>query len=59
MAKYIVYCLNEAGKIWRSEWIDAPTDKDALAAAEALDLPHGCEVWKNDRCVGRVGDGSD
>ena len=54
MAKYIVYCLNEAGKIWRSEWIDADSDEEALDIARALRLPHGCEVWDHDRPVGTV-----
>ncbi len=54
MAKYIVYCLRASGEIWKSDWIDADTDEDALAAARAMDLPHGCEVWQRDRRVGRV-----
>ncbi len=59
MAKYIVYCLNETGKIWRSEWIDADGDEEALATARAMDLPNGCEVWDHDRCVGKVDTASD
>ncbi len=59
MAKYIVYCLNEAGKIWRSEWVDADSDEEALDAARAIDRPHGCEVWDHDRLVGRVEGGPD
>ena len=59
MAKYIVYCLNEAGKIWRSEWIDADSDEEALAEARAKDFPHGCEVWKGDTHVGNVGKAAD
>jgi hypothetical protein len=56
VAKYILYCLNEAGRIWRSESLDAASDEDALAAARAMDLPHGSEVWQRDRMVGRVGE---
>ena len=54
MAKYIVYCFNEAGKIWRSEWIDADSDEDALGTARALGFEHGCEVWLNARRVGTI-----
>jgi Leu/Phe-tRNA-protein transferase len=54
VAKYIVYCLNEAGNIWRSEWIDADSDEEALDTARALGLAHGCEVWDRDRPVGKV-----
>ena len=59
MAKYIVYCLNEAGNIWRSEWIEADSDKQAVAKATAQSFPHGCEVWDRDRFVGRVGGRAD
>lgn len=54
MAKYIVYCFNRAGRIHRSEWIDAQNDDQALATARAMKLPHGCEVWQRDRCVGSI-----
>lgn len=58
MADYIVYCLNEAGSIWRSEWIAAVNDADALAKARAMELPNGCEIWEKERFVSRVGAGS-
>ena len=54
MAKYIVYCLNEAGKIRRSEWIDADSDEEALAEARALKLSYDCEVWKGNDHIGDV-----
>jgi len=54
MAKYIVYRLNEAGKIRHSEWIDARSDEAALAEARALNLSDGCEVWQRNRLVGRI-----
>ena len=54
MGKYIVYRLNEVGKIRHSEWIDADSDEQALAAARALKSSNGCEVWQRDRLVGRV-----
>lgn len=54
MAKYIVYCFNRAGRIHRSEWIDANGDEDALDKARAMELPDGCEVWERERCVGTV-----
>lgn len=54
MAKYIVYCLDQAGRFERAEWIDAANDAEALAAARAMDLPNGCEVWLKDRMVGKV-----
>lgn len=59
MAKYIVYCLNEAGKIRRSEWIDADSDEEALAGARAKDFPYGCEVWKGNTHVGDLGGAPD
>ena len=53
-ANYIVYILDGAGKIQRSEWIAAADDADALAQVEALKLPVECEFWQRDRRVGRV-----
>lgn len=54
VAKYVVYCLNEAGKIWRREWIDADGDEEAIAAAQEMKLPNGCEIWDHDRFIGKV-----
>ena len=54
MAKYIVYCFNRAGRIHRSEWIDADSDEDALAKTRAMHLTHKCEVWERNRLVGTV-----
>ena len=59
MAKYIVYCFNRAGRIHRSEWIDAASDEQALAQARAMELSHRCEVWERDRRVGSVEGNSD
>jgi hypothetical protein len=59
MAKYIVYSLTESGTIRRSDWLDADTDENALAAARAMNLPHGGELWQRDRRVGRIDAGAD
>ena len=55
MPAYILYSLDEAGKIARSEPLEAKDDAAALEQARALAGPHGCEVWQRERIVGRVG----
>jgi len=54
MATYILYCLDGAGKITRSDPLEAENDEQALAKAEALGLSTECELWLRDRLVGRV-----
>ena len=53
-ANYIVYVLDGAGKIRRAEWIEAASDRQALARARGLAEVGGCEVWQRDRRIGRV-----
>jgi hypothetical protein len=50
-AYYIVYLLDGDGRIRGSEWIAAPCDADAIAAARAIDHPFGCELWQRDRKI--------
>ena len=55
MPNYIVYRLNETGRIRGAEWIGAVDDEDALLLARALLPGVSCEVWQRDRRIGRVG----
>ena len=55
MPNYIVYRLNETGRIRGSEWIGAVDDEDALLLARALLPGISSEVWQRDRRVGRLG----
>ena len=55
MPNYIVYRLNDAGRIRGAEWIGARDDEHALRVARALVPGASCEVWQLDRRIGRVG----
>jgi hypothetical protein len=53
--EYKVYYLDDTGRIARGpEGIDAKSDDEALALIQARKLSVGCEVWDQDRLVGRV-----
>lgn len=54
MKTYILYSFNEAGRISRSEPIEAEDDNAALTAARLLKRSNDCELWLRDRCVGPV-----
>lgn len=54
MPAYTLYSLDEAGKIVRSEPLEAKDDADALEQARLLGRPHDCELWLRERIVGRV-----
>ena len=54
MAIYVLYCLDGAGKITRSDPLEAEHDTQALERARELKLLNECELWLRDRCIGRV-----
>ena len=54
MTTYVLYSFNDAGKISRSDPIEADNDEEALIAARALKRPNDCELWLRDRRIGRV-----
>jgi len=51
---YKLYYLGDDGKITRSDWIDAQTDEEAVAIAQAMEKNVDCEIWKGNRLVARV-----
>jgi hypothetical protein len=51
---YRVYCFDGIGKVWTAEWIQAPTDEEAIEAARAMDVGVKCEVWEGRRLVATV-----
>jgi hypothetical protein len=55
---YIVYILNDEGRIRGAEWIAACDDADALAQVQRLNLAARCELWQRDRKIGAVGPGA-
>ena len=54
MPSYRLYCLDEAGKIVKAEWLDNDSDSDALEEARQRQHPVPCELWERQRLVGTV-----
>jgi hypothetical protein len=54
-ANYIVYFLDDGGKIRGAEWIAAWDDADALAQARGLAGSGSCELWQRARRIARLG----
>ena len=56
MAAYRLYCLDGAGGINTADWIDAPSDDDAVRQAKKM--KNGalkCEIWRESHLVGILG----
>ncbi len=54
MPEYRLYCLNDTGRITKSHEITASSDREAVAKAEAMKLPHNCELWDHGRIVAKL-----
>lgn len=50
-SQYRVYCFDAASKIVSADWIDASSDEEALAKAEAKGFGSQCELWQGKRLV--------
>ena len=57
MPDYRLYHLDGAGCVKVVEWLDAPGDENAIAAAKFHDMFAQCEVWQGRRLVTRLGRG--
>ncbi len=51
MPYYRLYCLNEAGRFYTCDEIDAPDDADAIRQAEELRPGVAAELWQQGRKV--------
>ena len=54
MADYRVYCFDGAGRMESAEIIQAENDTEALAVAWTMNKAINCEVWDQNRFVGRL-----
>ena len=52
--RYRVYCYDGARKVVSADWIDAATDEDAIAKAEAAGFGDKCEIWDGKRLVAQL-----
>ena len=51
---YRVYCYDGARKIVSADWIEAVSDEDAIAKAEAAGFGDKCEIWDGNRMVAQL-----
>jgi hypothetical protein len=53
---YRVYCLDAEHHMVSADWIEAVSDEDAIALAEARGFGSKCEVWEGRRLVAELGE---
>ena len=53
---YRVCCFDAARKILSADLIEAASDEDAIATAEAAGLGTHCEIWDGNRLVAQLRD---
>ncbi len=55
MADYRLYCLNSENRIAAAaEWIQAPTDEQAILLVQSRKLRFRAELWDGNRLVARI-----
>lgn len=59
MPDYRLLCFDEVGGITCAKWLDASTDKEAVANAHLSDGGNSCEIWCDQRLVIKIANGSD
>lgn len=53
---YRVYCLDNDKHMVSADWIEAASDEDAIATAEAQGFGSKCEIWEGQRLVAQLED---
>ena len=56
MKSYRVYCFDAAHKVLTADWLQAASDEDAIAKAEAQGFGTKCEIWDGKRLVAQLED---
>jgi hypothetical protein len=51
---YRLYCFDAALKVVSADWLDATTDEEAIADAQARGFGSKCEIWDGDRLVAQL-----
>ncbi len=51
---YRVYCYDSVRNLVSSDLIEASSDEDAVAKAEAAGFGTKCEIWEGDRLVAKL-----
>ena len=53
---YRVYCFDAAHRVLTADWIEAASDEEAIATAEAQGFGSKCEIWDGRRLVADLED---
>ena len=56
MKTYRVYCFDAAHKVLTADWLEAASDEEAIAKAQALGFGTKCELWDGRRLVAQLED---
>jgi hypothetical protein len=52
MTTYRLYCLDGWGHIGLADWLEVPSDQDAIEEAHRLKPTAAkCEIWQGDRLI--------
>jgi hypothetical protein len=51
---YRIYCYDGARKIVTADWIEAASDEEAIAKAQAAGFGSRCEIWEGKRLVAQL-----
>lgn len=51
---YRVYCLDDARHFVDANWIEAGSDEEAIAKAQAKGFGSKCEIWDGQRLVAQL-----
>ena len=51
---YRVYCYDGAHKVVTADWVEAASDEEAIAKAEAAGFGSKCEIWDGRRLVAQL-----
>ena len=53
---YRVYCYDAVHQVVSQDLIEAASDEDAIAQAEATGYASKCEIWDGDRLIAQLED---
>jgi len=51
---YRVYCFDSLRRILTADWLEADSDEDAIAKAQAAGFGSKCEIWEGKRLVAQL-----
>ena len=51
---YRIYCFDSQLRIVTADWIEAASDEEAIAKAEAAGFGSKCEIWDGRRLVAEL-----